>query len=75
VEESIRTARNARAIITDNTNQFVYVPHLGTDQVFQFVLDPKTGCLASNTPLLVQLKAGTGPRHIILSRDNRFAYS
>jgi 6-phosphogluconolactonase len=70
----IPTARNAHAIITDNTNRFVYVPHLGTDQVFQFVLDPKTGRLASNTPPLVQLKQGSGPRHIIVSRDNRFAY-
>ena len=32
----IPTARNAHAIITDQTNRFVFVPHLGTDQVFQF---------------------------------------
>ena len=70
----IPTARNAHAIITDNTNRFVYVPHLGTDQIFQFVLDPKTGRLTANTPPVVQMKAGTGPRHIIVSSDNRFAY-
>jgi len=70
----IPTARNAHAIITDNTNRFVYVPHLGTDQIFQFVLDPKTGRLSANTPPVVQMKAGTGPRHIIVSSDNRFAY-
>ncbi len=70
----IPTARNAHAIITDNTNRFVYVPHLGTDQVFQFVLDAKTGRLASNTPPLVQMKSGTGPRHVIVSSDNRFVY-
>jgi len=70
----IPTARNAHAIITDNTNRFVYVPHLGTDQIFQFVLDPKTGRLTANTPPVVQMKAGTGPRHIIVSSDNRFLY-
>src|SRR5262245_1322901 len=70
----IPTGRNAHSIITDNTNRFVYVPHLGTDQIFQFVLDPQTGRLTSNTPPVVQLKAGTGPRHIIVSPDNRFAY-
>ena len=70
----IPTARNAHAIITDNTNRFVYVPHLGTDQIFQFVLDPKTGRLTANTPPVVQMKAGTGPRHIIVSSDNRFEY-
>ena len=70
----IPTARNAHAIITDNTNRYVFVPHLGTDQIFQFKFDAKTGKLTSNTPATVQMKAGTGPRHIIISSDNRFAY-
>ena len=70
----IPTARNAHAIRTDNTNRFVFVPHLGTDQVFQFVFDEKSGRLTSNTPPLVQLKAGSGPRHLIVSADNRFVY-
>ena len=70
----IPTARNAHAIITDNTNRFVFVPHLGTDQIFQFVFDAKTGRLTANTPPVVQLKAGTGPRHLITSSDNRFVY-
>ena len=70
----IPTARNAHAIRTDNTNRFVFVPHLGTDQVFQFVFDEKTGRLGANTPPLVQLKAGSGPRHLVTSSDNRFVY-
>jgi 6-phosphogluconolactonase len=70
----IPTARNAHAIITDNTNRFVFVPHLGTDQIFQFRLDAKAGRLTANTPPVVQMKAGSGPRHIIMSTDNRFAY-
>ena len=70
----IPTARNAHAIITDNTNRFVFVPHLGTDQIFQFVFDAKTGRLTANTPPVVQMKAGTGPRHLITSPDNRYVY-
>jgi 6-phosphogluconolactonase len=70
----IPTARNAHAIWPDNTNRFVFVPHLGTDQVFQFVFDEKTGRLAANTPPVVQLKAGVGPRHLVTSPDNRFVY-
>jgi 6-phosphogluconolactonase len=70
----IPTARNAHSIITDRTNRYVFVPHLGTDQIFLFRLDSKTGKLIANTPPLVQMKAGTGPRHIIMSPDNRFAY-
>ena len=70
----IPTARNAHSIITDNTNRFVFVPHLGTDQVFQFVFDQKTGRLTANTPPVLQLKAGTGPRHLVISSDNRYVY-
>ena len=50
------------------------MPHLGTDQVFQFRFDANTGRLASNTPPLVQVKAGSGPRHLVTSADNRFVY-
>ena len=34
----IPTARNAHAIRTDSSNRYVFVPHLGTDQVFQFLV-------------------------------------
>jgi 6-phosphogluconolactonase len=70
----IPTARNAHAIVTDKSNRWVFVPHLGTDQIFQFRFDAKTGKLAANTPPTVQIKQGAGPRHIILSADNKFAY-
>ena len=70
----IPTARNAHSIRTDNTNRFVFVPHLGTDQVFQFLLDEKNGRLSANTPPVLQLKQGSGPRHLIVSADNRFVY-
>lgn len=70
----IPTARHAHAIITDRTNRFVFVPHLGTDQVFQFAFDERSGRLAASTPPLVQLQAGTGPRHLVTSPDNRFVF-
>ena len=72
--QTIPTARNAHAIRTDNTNRFAFAPHLGTDQVFQFLFDEKSGRLTANTPPVLQLKAGTGPRHLITSSDNRFVY-
>ena len=70
----IPTARNAHAIHPDRTNRFVFVPHLGTDQIFQFLFDEKTGRLSANTPPVLQLKAGTGPRHLQISADNRFVF-
>ena len=73
-QQVIPTARNAHAIITDRTNKYAFVPHLGTDQIFQFKFDAKTGKLTANTPATVQMKQGHGPRHIIMSADNKFAY-
>jgi 6-phosphogluconolactonase len=70
----IPTARNVHSIRVDNTNRYVYAAHLGTDQIFQFVLDKKSGKLTANTPPVVQMKEGTGPRHIIVSKDNKFVY-
>jgi 6-phosphogluconolactonase len=70
----VPTARNAHSIRLENTNRFVFVPHLGTDQVFQFLFDEQSGRLTANTPPVLQLKQGTGPRHLIISKDNRFVY-
>jgi 6-phosphogluconolactonase len=70
----IPTARNAHSIITDNSGHWAFSPHLGTDQIFLFKLDPKTGKLSANTPATVQMKTGTGPRHMVMSPDNKFAY-
>ena len=71
----IPIGRNAHSIRTDGSNRYVYVPSLGNDQIFQFTFDEKTGRLASNTPAVCLMKAGTGPRHIVTSRDNRFLYA
>jgi 6-phosphogluconolactonase len=70
----IPVGRNAHSILVDASNRFVYVPNLGTDQIFQFVFDEKSGRLASNTPAVAQMKQGTGPRHFIFSPDNKFVY-
>ena len=70
----IPVGRNAHSIRVDATNRYVYTPTLGSDQIFQFRFDAKTGRLASNTPSIVLMKAGTGPRHFITSKDNKFMY-
>jgi 6-phosphogluconolactonase len=74
VLQVIPTARNAHAIRIDNTNRFAFAPHLGTDQIFQFLFDADSGRLMANTPPVVQLKQGTGPRHLVIAPDNRFVF-
>jgi 6-phosphogluconolactonase len=70
----IPVGRNAHSIRTDASNRFVYVPALGSDQIFQFAFDAESGRLCANTPAVVPMKAGTGPRHFVTSADNRFLY-
>ena len=70
----IPVGRNAHSIRTDASNRYVYVPTLGSDQIFQFAFDAESGRLSANTPAVVQLPAGTGPRHFVTSADNRFLY-
>ena len=70
----VPVGRNAHSIRVDATNSVVYVPTLGTDQIFQFGFDASSGHLAAKTPPVVQLKAGVGPRHFVFSRDNKFVY-
>ncbi len=71
----IPVGRNAHSIRIDRSNRYVYVPTLGSDQIFQFAFDAKSGRLSSNTPAVVQLQAGTGPRHFVTSADNKFLYA
>jgi 6-phosphogluconolactonase len=70
----IPVGRNAHAIRADASNRYVYVPALGSDQLFQFTFDAGSGRLGSNTPAVVQMQPGAGPRHFVTSADNRFVY-
>jgi 6-phosphogluconolactonase len=70
----LHIGRNAHSVRIDASNRFLFVPTLGSDEVFQFLFDARSGRLTSNTPAVVLLKAGSGPRHFVFSRDNRFVY-
>ena len=70
----IPTGKNAHAIRADRTNRFVYATNLGSDQVVQFVFDAATGRLTPNDPPVVKAASGNGPRHPVLSPDNKTLY-
>jgi Lactonase, 7-bladed beta-propeller len=71
----IPVGRNAHSIRVDESNKFAYLPTLGSDQIFQFNFDAKSGRLSSNTPAVNLMKATTGPRHFVTSADNKFLYA
>ncbi|UXX79394.1 lactonase family protein [Reichenbachiella carrageenanivorans] len=57
----------------DPTNQYLFAPDLGTDQIraFSFAAD---GSLQAADHFTVANKPGSGPRHFTFSPDGRFAY-
>ncbi|XP_002990983.2 uncharacterized protein LOC9660559 [Selaginella moellendorffii] len=61
-------------IITDSSGKFVFVCDLGTDEIHVRVLNVSTGELDEAATPEVSLEPGSGPRHMIFSRDERFAY-
>ncbi len=73
-KQMVLTGRNAHSIVSDQTGQYVFVTNLGSDAVLQFVLDAETGMLEPNDPPMVKTAAGQGPRHIVVSPDNRSVY-
>lgn len=70
----IPTGKNAHAIRADRTNRFVYATNLGIDQIVQFRFDAATGRLTPNDPPVVKVAAGNGPRHPVLSPDDKHLY-
>ena len=70
----IPTGPKPHSILVDQSNRFVYVPHLGNDQIKQFLFNASTGTLTPNDPDVVYTKDGSGPRHFVFSPNNNFIY-
>ena len=70
----IPTDPKPHSILLDQSNRFVYVPHLGNDQIKQFLFNASTGIITPNDPDVVYTKDGSGPRHFVFSPNNKFIY-
>ena len=66
---------HAHGVVPDPSGRFLYVPDLGLDQVLVYKIDGAAGTIAPATPPFTAITpAGSGPRHIALSRDGKHAY-
>jgi 6-phosphogluconolactonase len=66
--QSLPTADKAHAIVPDPSGRFVFVPHTGSNYIYQFLFDPKDGELRPNpNPKAARLQTPprTGPRHLV----------
>ena len=65
---------HAHWIGADPTGKFVLACDLGLDSVYVYHFDAGKGTLAPADPPASTCKAGSGPRHLVFSRDGKFAY-
>lgn len=66
---------HAHGIYADAAGRFVYVPDLGTDDIFIYRLDAAKGLLTLNDPKSGRVAPGAGPRHFAFHPQGGFAYS
>jgi 6-phosphogluconolactonase len=55
---------HAHSIYADADNRRVFVPDLGLDKVFLYRFDASNGVLSAGEPPAVEIKPGSGPRHL-----------
>lgn len=71
---SYKTGHAAHSVIVDGSGKDAYVGSLGTDRLLQLTLSDK-GDLKPLGKGYVRTAAENGPRHSVLSPDNRYLYN
>jgi 6-phosphogluconolactonase len=69
-----QTQPHLHSMYADPLNRHVYACDLGTDHVWVYDFDAAAGTLTPANPPSVTVPPGSGPRHLALSPDGRFAY-
>jgi 6-phosphogluconolactonase len=65
----------AHAIYPDATDDFVYACDLGADKVWSFQFDKEAGTLTATPQGAGRVPPGSGPRHLAIHPNGRFAYA
>ncbi len=65
---------HAHGVVVDKSGRFILASDLGADRVFVHRFDLETLKLSPGDPAFVAAKPGSGPRHVILHPNGRFAY-
>lgn len=74
VNQSRQEGPHAHSMNVDPSGKFVVAADLGTDKLYVYRLDTKTGTLTPNDPPSVSSKPGAGPRHFAFHPDGKHAF-
>lgn len=69
-----KTGPHAHSVVVDNSNRSLYVGNLGNDRVLQLTLGAD-GTISEIGKGYVSDEKESGPRHSVMSPDNRFLYN
>lgn len=64
----------AHAALMDASNRWLLVPTLGADAIRVYRLEEEVPRLTPNVPAMIQVRGGSGPRHLVFSPDNRHVH-
>ena len=68
---------HVHSVVSSPDGKFVFASDLGADKIFVYKYDPAANPehpLVAGDPAYVQLPAGSGPRHLLFSKDGKHAY-
>lgn len=66
---------HAHCILLDRANRFAYSCDLGTDKIMNFRFDTRSGKLFPNEQPWVQVKPGSGPRHLAFHTSGKYVFA
>lgn len=66
--------KGVHQVVTDRAGKFALIPVRDAQMVAQFAVDAAVGKLVAGDPPSVASAPGSGPRHLALTPDQRFAY-
>jgi len=72
--QRLGTPEEPHSILTDPSNQWVFVPHRTPGVIGQYAFDPGTGTVSPNAVPQVSSMPGSGPRHLVFHPDGGHAY-
>src|SRR5262245_32735666 len=68
------TGAHTHGVVFTKDDRFAFVAELGLDRVYTYRVDPSQAAVTPSTPPFVNVTAGSGPRRLVLSPNDRFLY-
>ena len=65
---------HTHGVVFTKDDRFAFVAELGLDRIYTYRIDPAKPALTPATPPFVTVSAGSGPRRLVLSPNDKFLY-